>query len=315
MSSDAFEFEIEPARQGQRLDRALAELVPDRSRARIQKDIEAGAVTLEGELPARGAKTRLSAGQIVLYDPPPPDAPELRPEPIPLDILFEDPDLLVVNKPAHLVVHPAPGHPRGTLVNAVLHHVQQLPTGADRARPGVVHRLDRDTTGVIILAKQPAVHERLARAFAERRVDKRYVAITRGVPAAVRGTIDTGYGRHPRDRKRFTSRIDGPRRAVTHYERREVFTGAARLEVQLETGRTHQIRVHLADMGHPLLGDPVYGGRRNRAGAPLLDFSRPALHAERLVLDHPRTGDKMEFSAPVPEDMQALLTRLRKREA
>ena len=311
MRPDAFEFEIEPAHHGQRLDRALAALVADRSRSRIQRDIEAGAVTIEGELPARGAKTRLSAGQRVRYAPLPPAAPGLDPEPIPLDVLHEDPDLIVINKPANLVVHPAPGHPRGTLVNAVLHHVRQLPAGSDETRPGIVHRLDRDTTGVIILAKNPTAHERLAHAFAQRQVDKRYVAITHGVPAAPRGTLDTGYGRHPHDRKRFTSRVESPRRAVTHFWRREVFAGAARLEVRLETGRTHQIRVHLADMGHPLLGDPVYGGRRGRAALPPYDFRRPALHAERLALDHPRTGRRMAFVAPVPADMQALLTRLR----
>ena len=313
MSTDAFEFEIQATHRGQRLDRTLAELVAHHSRTRIQRGIEAGAVTVDGELPARGAKTRLQPGQIVTYTPLPPETPDLRPEPIPLEVVYEDPDLIVVNKPANLVVHPAPGHPHGTLINAVLYHVRQLSPGSDATRPGVVHRLDRDTTGLIILAKRPVSHERLSAAFAERRVDKRYLAITRGVPKAAHGTIDTGYGRHPRDRKRFTSRIEGPRRAVTHFERREVFPGAARFEVRLETGRTHQIRVHFADMGHPLLGDPVYGSRRRQSPHLGLDFSRPALHAERLAFDHPRTGRRLELTAPVPPDLQALLTQLRAR--
>jgi len=289
---------------GERLDRALATLLPERSRAQIQKHIEAHAVQLDGEAPKRGNKTLVVAGQTIRYDPPPPEPLDLVAQDIPLDIVFEDEHLLVINKPAGLVVHPALGHHSGTLVNAVLHHVE-LEVDEGDVRPGIVHRLDRDTTGLIIVAKNERAHEGLARAFREREVRKQYLAVTKGVPKQRAATLDTWFGRHPTERKRFSSKVQGGKRAVTHYQTVEVFKGAALLEVSLETGRTHQIRVHLADLGHPLVGDPLYG----RKGP--ISFERPALHAWRLAFAHPITALAMNFEAPVPPDLVALLETLR----
>lgn len=302
---DVFEIEIDERFEGDRLDRALTAILDDRSRAAIQRHIEAGAVTIDGRPPSRGAKTKLKAGAQIRYAPPPPEPLDLTPEDIPLSILFEDEHLLVIDKQANLVVHPAAGHPRGTLVNAVLHHVGRGLEGVGAPdRPGVVHRLDRDTTGAIVVAKSERAHERLARAFAERQVEKTYLAVTQGTPSPLVGTIDTGYGRHPYDRKRFSSRIEGGKRAVTHYRVLERFASAALLEVRLETGRTHQIRVHLADRGHALIGDRVYGRRRST-------FERPALHALRLSFDHPFEDRKVTCEAPIPEDLRRLLEELR----
>jgi 23S rRNA pseudouridine1911/1915/1917 synthase len=301
------ELEIDERYAGERLDRALAELLDDRSRALIQKHIEAGAVTIDGAQPKQGAKTKLHRGARIQYQPPPPEPIDLVAEAIPLSILFEDEHLLVLDKPAGLVVHPAAGHPRGTLVNAVLHHLQaDLQGVGSPERPGIVHRLDRDTTGVIAIAKTARAHELLGHAFSERRVEKEYLAIVHGVPAPTEGTIDTLFGRHPRDRKRFSSKVLGGKRAITHYRVSELLQGASLLEIRLETGRTHQIRVHFADRGHPLVGDPVYGTRK-----PLAPFARPALHSRRLTLDHPITGRKLTCEAPIPQDFLDLLEALR----
>lgn len=318
---------------GLRLDRFLALRVPDRSRAQIQKHIEAGAVTVGGEVPKRGAKTPVHAGEAVRYRPPPPSPVEdLVAEEIPISVLWEDEHLLVVDKPRGLVVHPALGHARGTLVNAVLHHVRSLAahTGAghesgvsaagaafaDRVRPGIVHRLDRDTTGAIVIAKNEQAHDALGRAFRERRVEKRYVAVTIGVPKMKSGTIDTKYGRDPRERKKFSSKVTDGKRAITHYTVSEVFPGAALLDVRLETGRTHQIRVHFADLGHPLVGDRVYGRRGTvkhpRTGAVIAELDRPALHAHRLAFPHPVSGERIDIVAPIPDDLSRLIATLGK---
>ncbi len=308
-------IEIPQELDGERLDRALAGLIEDRSRARIQKDLEAGAITINGVLPPRGAKTPVRPGDKIQYQPSAPEPLNLVAEDIPLDILFEDEHLLVINKAVGMVVHPAPGHPRGTLVNAVLFHVKELQPDDDNLRPGIVHRLDRETSGLIVVAKTPVCHEGLANLFKAREVHKTYLCVTRGTPKPAKGTIDTWFARHPTDRKRFSSKGIRGKRAVTHYEVLEDFRCAALVRVELETGRTHQIRVHLTDSGHALVGDDTYG--RNKplyhpdTSQVLVQFARPALHARKLAFEHPITKDPMHFEAPLPADFEGLLHTLR----
>lgn len=305
------ELDVGPEHQGERLDRVLALLLPDRSRASLQRHIEEGCVLLDGAPPKRGGKTPVRAGEHIRYLPPPPAVVTLVAEEIPISVLYEDADLLVLDKPAGLVVHPALGHPSGTLVNAILHHVREVSGGDDTVRPGIVHRLDQDTTGVMVVAKHGRAHERLSAAFAERAVEKVYLALTRGVPVPPAGTIDTFYGRHPRDRKRFSSKVAEGKRAVSHYRVLERFFGAALVEVRLETGRTHQIRVHLSDRGHPLLGDATYGRAKAVGGAEGVEAPRVMLHAARLAFPHPASGAVMAFEAPLPADFEGVLARLR----
>lgn len=307
LEDDLLELVVPPEADGLRLDRALAELVPDRSRARIQKDLAADAVRLNGQPPARGAKTAVKAGDRVEYRPLPPEPLDVVPEDLPLTIVFEDQHLLVIDKAAGMVVHPALGHPRGTVVNAVLHHLGRGPL-QDDLRPGIVHRLDKDTTGLLVVAKHPEAHERMAALFKERAVEKIYLAVTKGVPKPQKGTIDTLFGRHPTDRKRFSSKVRDGKRAVTHYEVQASFQVAAHVRVRLDTGRTHQIRVHFSDLGHPLVGDEMYG--RKKGEGVLAGFARPALHAHRLSFVHPFTGVELRLEAVVPEDLQALLRAL-----
>jgi 23S rRNA pseudouridine1911/1915/1917 synthase len=310
------ELVVAEASDGARLDRFLADALPDSSRSLIQKHIEAGAVTIDGAPPKRGAKTPVRAGSAIRYSPPPPEPTELVAEDIPIRVLWQDQRLLVIDKPAGLVVHPALGHRRGTLVNALLHHVKDLRGIGGELRPGIVHRLDRDTTGVMVVAKDDIAQRALVDAFKSRKVEKRYLAVAYGVPAPRSATIDTMYGRHPSDRKRFSSKVAEGKRAITLYEVREVFLGASLLDLRIDTGRTHQIRVHLADRGHPLVGDRVYGGRARAVRDPrvkdlLLSFPRPALHARRLAFPHPDTGETLSFEAPIPEDLLALIEALR----
>ena len=235
----------------------------------------------------------------------PPAAPsELRPEAIPLEIVLEDADLLVVNKPAGLTVHPAPGHPSGTLVNALLSAVPDLAGIGGTVRPGIVHRLDKDTSGLLVVAKSDEAHRALAAQFKAHTAQRTYLAVVRGRMPRDEGTITAALGRHPAHRKRFAV-VPRGRAAVTHYAVLERFRAATLVACRLETGRTHQIRVHLAHSGHPLVGDPVYG----RARAP--EIARQALHAARLEFMHPRTGRRVTCTAPLPEDMARLLARLR----
>jgi 23S rRNA pseudouridine1911/1915/1917 synthase len=304
---DELRLEVPAELDGARLDRALADLVPERSRARIQKDLAADAVRVNGAPPARGAKTAVKTGDLLVYRPLPPEPMDLVPEDLPLTIVFEDEHLLVIDKAAGMVVHPALGHPRGTVVNAVLHHLGRGPSQGD-LRPGIVHRLDKDTTGLLVVAKHPEAHERMAAVFKDRAVEKIYLAVTKGVPRPPRGTIDTLFGRHPTDRKRFSSKVRDGKQAVTHYVVQADFRSAAHVEVRLDTGRTHQIRVHFSDLGHPLVGDEMYGRRWSPPG--LEPFERPALHAHRLAFVHPFTRAKLAFEAPVPADLQGLLRAL-----
>ena len=306
---------IEEADDGERLDRVLARHFPELSRNVLQKHIRDGCVTLEGETPPRGAKTVVRSGEQWTYAPPPPEEIHIEPEPIPLDLLYEDDDLLAVNKPAGMVVHPSLGHPRGTLVNAVLHHVRDL-EGGDALRPGIVHRLDRETSGVILVAKHPDAHRALQDVFRERQIEKRYLAVLKGVPEPPHGTFETKYGRHPHHRKKFSSRVADGKEAVTHYVVVETYPGVSLAEVVIETGRTHQIRVHFSDHGHALVGDLTYGGRRTlrdpEVKALCYAFERTALHAWQVRLRHPlRPKKKLRIQAPIPDDLDALLEALR----
>jgi 23S rRNA pseudouridine1911/1915/1917 synthase len=294
---------------GERIDRVLARRCPEYSRSALQRWIEQGRVEQAGEVVSR--KTKAEAGAEVTIDPAPPEAMSAEPQEIPLNVLFEDEHLLVLDKPAGLVVHPAPGHPSGTLVNALLHHVA-VQGGSDPLRPGIVHRLDKDTSGVMAVAKTAGAHERLVEMFQKHALERAYLAIALGrPPAAV--TYDTFHGRHSANRKKFTSRGDRGRRAVTHLEALELLHGSALVRCRLETGRTHQIRVHLAEHGHPVLGDPLYG---KSIGDPELrrvstELGRQALHAAVLAFAHPITGEPLRFETEPPEDFQRALSALR----
>jgi len=303
---------------GMRLDKFLADHLADISRSRIQGWIEEGRVTLDGR-PARPS-TRLDPGQCVRVFIPLPEEVRILPEPIPLGILYEDEHLLVINKPAGMVVHPAPGHTSGTLVNALLARFpawaeldwweseeDEEEAGADYPRPGIVHRLDKDTSGLLIVAKSAGARSALQAQFQARQVEKVYLALVHGVPPAPAGLIDAPIGRDPRQRKRMAVVAEG-RPAVTAYRVLEPLGEYALLEVMPKTGRTHQIRVHLAFIGHPVVGDEVYGRRRSRLACP-----RQFLHAARLSFRHPVTGRPMEFSAPLPPDLQAVLEEARER--
>jgi 23S rRNA pseudouridine1911/1915/1917 synthase len=304
---------------GQRLDVALARLAPDLSRARVQRLVDAGCVRVDG----RGARAsaRLRGGETIEVALPPPAPSGLVAQDLPLAIRFEDRDLLVLDKAAGMVVHPARGSPHSTVVNALLHHLGAGATG-DLARLGLVHRLDKDTSGLLVVAKSEAALAALQAQWKARGVEKLYLALCHGALAA-EGRLDTPYARHPTDRTRYTSRPRGAaaaRRAVTSWRVRERFGELAALaEVALHTGRTHQIRVHLAEHGHPLVADAVYGGTRREARLaadhPLRRAAsavgRQALHAWRLAFDHPRTGARLSFEAPVPADLAAALAVLR----
>jgi 23S rRNA pseudouridine1911/1915/1917 synthase len=303
-----YEVTIEAAEVGERLDRVLAARAPTTSRATLQRWIEEGRVTIAGR--PISAKERAREGLVVRVEPGPPPRSEAVPEPIPLDILFEDEHLIVLHKPAGLVVHPAAGHERGTLVNALLHHTELEP-GDDPRRPGVVHRLDKDTSGVMVVTRSEAARAGLSTQFAQHSIERLYEAICLGLPPA-QARFETLIGRHPQDRKRFSSKVRSGKRAVTELTRLRALAGAALVRCRLETGRTHQIRVHLADHGFPLLGDSVYGRASKDAllrevGAAL---GRQALHARVLGFVHPLTGAQLRFEVEPPADFQRALERL-----
>jgi 23S rRNA pseudouridine1911/1915/1917 synthase len=301
--------------RGARLDAHLAAAFPDLSRARLQALIEAGQVTLDGR-PAKPA-ARLKGGEEVQVRVPPAAPAAPAPQDLPLRVLYEDRDLLVLDKAPGMVVHPGAGHADGTVVNALLYRVRDLQGIGGELRPGIVHRLDKDTSGCLVVAKHERALTALQRAFKTRQVHKRYLAIVHGSPPPS-GTLDTPYGRHPTQRKKFTGRGRaagaGERRAVTRYAVRERFPGAALLEVELLTGRTHQIRVHLSEAGHPLLGDALYGGARRGKGAVARAqqaLGRQALHAWKLELPHPSSGEVLLLTAEPPPDFLAALELLR----
>lgn len=306
------ETTIGEAQAGLRLDRALAELLPDLSRERIKALIVEGQIVSGGR--SLNPSMKVAVGQdysITLLAPVALDAVA---QDIPLDIVHEDADLIVVDKPAGLVVHPAAGNLDGTLVNALLHHCDgQLSGIGGVARPGIVHRIDKDTSGLLVVAKSDKAHEGLARQFKDHSIDRRYAAIVYGIPTPGSGTVDAWIGRSDADRKKMAVHREGRgKHAVTHYRVMERLRGAAMVECRLETGRTHQVRVHMAHLGHPLIGDPVYG--RDRKGfksiLETLGFKRQALHAKRLGFIHPVTEEPLAFDSPLPADMQELLSEL-----
>jgi 23S rRNA pseudouridine1911/1915/1917 synthase len=306
---------VDEAGAGRRLDAWLAASVPELSRARIQALIGEDRVMVSGR-PARPS-ARLRAGQEVVLDVPEPVPADPEPEDIPLAVVYEDEDLLVIDKPAGLVVHPGPGTPRGTLVNALLGHVRDLSGVGGVLRPGIVHRLDKGTSGLLLVAKNDEAHRQLARQFADRSVEKEYLALVLGGPRGQQGAIDAPIGRDPRDRKRMSVRAARGREARSTFTVVERFDGAALLRVRIHTGRTHQIRVHLGSLGHPVAGDSTYGGTRTppsrgaAARAALLSLARPALHAARLGFRHPRTGERLLFESPLPPDLESALAALR----
>jgi 23S rRNA pseudouridine1911/1915/1917 synthase len=301
---------------GERLDRFLATLAGIGTRARGRQLIDAGHVRVDGA--ARKPATELRAGMRVVVDLPPPTPSTLEAQDIPLRILYEDTDLLVIDKPAGMVVHPAPGARRDTVVNALLHRSRGIAGVGAAERPGIVHRLDRNTSGVLAVALTPAALEAVARQFRERSVRKEYVGIVHGAVRLARGRIELAVGRDPRERKRMSVSPRRGRGALTSYEVVERVAGASVLRLAPHTGRTHQLRVHMQALGHPLIGDRVYGGgRRAVRGCPagaavaIEAFPRQALHAASLALAHPTTGAPLRFDAPLPDDMRALLAALR----
>ena len=309
------EAEVTDSQHGLRLDRALGELFPSESRSFLAKLITGGRVHVDGR-PAAKASQRVETGQRLAIDVPDPAPSGVESQEIPLSVLHEDADVVVIDKPPGLVVHPAAGHPDHTLVNALLFHVKDLSGIGGELRPGIVHRLDKDTSGVMLIAKHDEAHRRLTANWNTDLVKKEYLAVVYGTPSGDRGTVEAPLGRDPRDRKRMAVVAAG-RRAVTDYEVAERLRSASLVRCRLRTGRTHQIRVHMKHLGHPIIGDPLYSGPQWR-GIPdrklqrvLERFPRQALHAARLTFAHPRTGDTLTVEAPVPQDMQDLLAALR----
>jgi len=292
---------------GERLDVFVVRRVPTLTRARVQRLIEGGQVAVAGHRVR--ASLRLDAGQQVSVDVPPAVDAVAAAEEIPLDVLYEDSDLVAVNKPPGMTVHPSPGHTTATLVNAILAHCKDLSGIGGVLRPGIVHRLDRDTSGVILVAKNDEAHHALARQLKDRTVEKTYVALVEGTPKPVEGVIDAPIARDPRNRQRMTVLEDG-RASVTHYRLVERLPGTSLLEVRPKTGRTHQIRVHLAAIGHPIVGDRLYG-KPSQTGRTAKLVARQFLHAARIVFAHPRTGARMEIEAPLAADLAAALRTLR----
>lgn len=296
-----------PEEAGVRLDRHVAARA-DQPRNQVRRWIEAGSVTLDGEVAKPSAP--VNAGSQVVCTPPPPPAETLTPETGALEIIFEDPDLVVVDKPAGLAVHAGAGRPTGTLAHRILGRYPETSGVGGPGRPGIVHRIDLDTTGLLVIARSELAYRGLTAAFAERAVDKTYQAIVYGVPRERDGSVELPIGRHRGERKKMTVTPQG-RPALTRYRCRRSAAGISRLEVEILTGRTHQIRVHMKAIGHPLVGDPLYGEARwkglpRERQRPLRAFDRPALHAWRLGFTHPRTGERLDLEAPVPEDLRHL---------
>jgi 23S rRNA pseudouridine1911/1915/1917 synthase len=319
--SRRFHFAVSASEAGKRLDVILSSHLQDCSRSYAAQLIQQGDVQVN-QCPCKPSY-RVHTGDAIEGTLQEPEAVDIGPEAIDLHILYEDAALLVINKPPGLVVHPAPGHPQGTLVNALLHHCDDLAAFRGEIRPGIVHRLDKDTSGALVVAKTPAVHEHLAGQFKDRSVRKTYLAIVKGEMKSPKGKIALPIGRHPTARKKMSTIAPKSRSAETRYHVRENLWGATLLELDLKTGRTHQIRVHCAAIHHPVLGDDVYGGRHHAAVAPSSDPSallnlrakvkRQMLHAWRLGFVHPVDGRWIRCEAEMPEDMQAVLACLRQR--
>ena len=291
-------------RSGERIDAALARLAPELSRSAAQRLLENGLVRRNGAAAAKS--DRLNAGDILEFEPPVPKEISAQPEDIPLDVVYEDSDVIVINKPKGLVVHPAAGHWDGTLVNALLHHCGDSLSGiGGERRPGIVHRIDKDTSGLIIAAKNDFAHQFLSAQLSDHTLGREYEAVVHGGFRDDAGTVDAPIGRHPVDRKRMAVTPKNSKPAVTHYEVIARYRGYTRILCRLETGRTHQIRVHMASIGHPLLGDGVYG-----APCPEKGLEGQCLHARRLKFIHPRTGQLVRLEAPLPEYFTQVISRL-----
>ena len=295
---------------GVRIDRYLTAVLGGQSRSQIQRLIKEGLVTIGGE--AVRPNRMVHAGETIVVSVPEPASPVPHAEAIDLNILYQDADVVVVDKPAGMVVHPAAGHTQGTLVNALLHQITDLSGIGGELRPGIVHRLDRGTSGLMVVAKNDRAHTELSRQFHDREVEKEYVALVWGVVQAGR-RIDLPIGRDPVDRKKMSARARRARSAATRITKALHMPGVSLLHVAISTGRTHQIRVHLSEIGHPIVGDAAYGGVRRRVLGdlrPVLTLERPFLHAGRLVFHHPADGRKMEFEAPLPPDLQSVLASI-----
>ena len=294
-----------PEQAGQRLDAFLAQALPELTRSAAQRLIAEGLVTVDGKAPAKSLK--LSGGETVAVTVPEPEEAQALPEDIPLDVVYEDDDVIVVNKPVGMVVHPAPGHSGGTLVNALLHHCGDSLSGiGGELRPGIVHRIDRDTSGLIIAAKNDFAHQALSAQLQDHSLCRTYEAVVVGNLREDSGTVDAPIGRCPSDRKKMAVVRQGGRNAVTHWQVLERFPGYTYVRCRLETGRTHQIRVHMAYIGHPLYGDTVYGAKKAAPG-----MTGQCLHAVGLTFRHPRTGETVELSCPLNEEFTAFLRKLR----
>ena len=301
------EVEVAPEQAGERLDKYLASVMAEFSRAQIQRLIRDARVHIGTTLPR--ANTPVRAGDHVVLDVPEQTASTVEPEELPVRILYQDADVVVVDKPPGMVVHPAAGHARGTLVNALLHHVTDLSGIGGELRPGIVHRLDRGTSGVMVVAKHDRSHDSLSRQFHDREVEKEYVALVWGVVQAGR-RIDAPIGRDPKHRQKMSARARRSRSAVTRITYAHHLRGVTLVRVAIATGRTHQIRVHLSAIGHPIVGDALYGGVHRRVPGDLravARLERPFLHAARLAFTHPVDGRPLEFAAPLPPDLQSVL--------
>jgi 23S rRNA pseudouridine1911/1915/1917 synthase len=316
----SFSLRVTAKDQGRRIDQFLSRTNLNLSRSQAKNLIEKHLILLNQNLAKPSAHIR--SGDIISGSLPKPKPLSLEPEPIPVTILYEDPSIIVIDKPSGMVVHPAYGNPSGTLVNALLYHCKDL-TGINGVlRPGIVHRLDKDTSGVMVVAKDGEALHQLTKQFKNRTVKKTYWAIVYGKFGQHEGLIDSAIGRHPSERKRMSTRTKKGRVAMTRWKKVEEFDSATLLEIFPQTGRTHQIRVHLSSIGHPILGDPLYG-RKGRPGAIhdlvlkecVKRLNRQALHAHRLELNHPRTGERVQFVAPIPEDMSNVLSYLRRQES
>lgn len=316
----AHRLTFEVGRAPQRLDHFLAESLPELTRSQLKKLVDGGRARIDGSPVKAGLK--LKGGEVVELSIPEAAPVETLPEAIPLAVLYEDPHLIVIDKPAGLVVHPAPGHSGGTLVNALLHHCRDLSGVGGELRPGIVHRLDKDTSGVMVATKDDATHNALALQFKDHSITRRYVALVHGLMERASGSVDQAIGRHPTDRKKMSGRSRAGRRAVTHWRvlRRYEQDRLSLVELRLETGRTHQIRVHFSEMQRPVVGDPLYGSA-SRANAindlelrrMVLQLHRQALHARVLGFHHPARKEYVDFQSPVPPDMQAILDYLNKK--
>ncbi len=304
------EINLQVEEKGERIDRYLSQHLPDLSRSRIQQLIEQGNVQVNGKV-CTSKKITVQAGDRISLTIPEAKPLDLQPEAIPLEVLYEDDALIIINKPAGLVVHPAPGHEEGTLVNALLAHCSNLAGIGGVQRPGIVHRLDKDTTGAIAIAKTDQAHQNLQAQLKAKTARREYLGVVYGAPSADSGTVDQPIGRHPIDRKKMAvvPVEKGGRLAVTHWHIRERLGNYTLMHFQLETGRTHQIRVHSAYMGHPIVGDPVYSTGRSVG----VNLPGQALHAWRLTLQHPVTQESIEVTAPVPKSLTTLLEVLRRR--